>query len=331
MGRLRWFGGLVLLLFLTAACILSQTVSVQAGAAKVSIRSSSEQIVKGDYFYVVITVSADEEIKEFEGYFTYDQSVLKYVTGGSVSSGNDDEIHIKDTDREDGATRIKYSVKFLARKTGECVVALKKPFHVSTTDDIKMSVGSASLELEVLSAKKAARLNRLQQGEDIASPDKSPQMPSESPEATPDASPTPDREGDTQINDIQSDFLDEIPEEQQEIPSPTTLPQETNTGLDRRTCIVIICLALTGIVMIGALTMGMWRGENGKNEEDWAEEILQEEERYAGHQESGEESGEEVTGSGTTEPDREDTDGQSADLEEIERRLEQKRQWLRKE
>lgn len=331
MSRLRWFGGLVLLLFLTAAGIQSQAVSVQAGAAKISIRSSQEQIVKGDSFYVVIKVSADEEIKGFEGYFTYDQSVLKYVTGGSVSSGNDDEIHIKDTDREDSTAEVKYAVKFLARKAGTCVIALKKPFHVSTADDMKMSVGSASLELEVISEKKAARLNRLQQEEEIDSPDKSPERPAESPEATSEASSTPDREDDMQADNIQPDFLDEIPEEQQGIPSPTPSPQEVNTGLDRTTCIVIICLALIGLVMIGVLSMGMWRGQNGKNEDDWAEETQQEDRGYTGHQESSAESGEEVAESGTTGPDGEKMDNQSVSIEEIERRLEQKRQWLRKE
>ena len=96
-GRFRRWG---MIAFVVFAGFICRENTAQAAMAQISLQKSADEIVKSDIFYVVITVAADEEITGFDGYFSYDQDIMQYITGGSVSSGNDDEIHVKDLDRE---------------------------------------------------------------------------------------------------------------------------------------------------------------------------------------------------------------------------------------
>lgn len=144
----------VLVSFVLAGIAGSKTT--QASSASVSVNSESTSVVKGDIVYVVITVSSADEIGGFKGYFSYDNSVLKYVTGGNVTSGNDNEFLISDTDREKGARKIKYSVKFVARASGSTSIGLKQPYSVySYTDSSEMSVSYSPLNILVKNKKAA--------------------------------------------------------------------------------------------------------------------------------------------------------------------------------
>lgn len=147
-GRL-FFG--VLLIF--ACCILVTPVSWQAKAAgaTITITTKNPTAQEGEVVYVVITVKSSEQIQGFQGYFTYDNRVLQFVTGGSVVHGNDDEFQIDDTSRSNSASKITYSVKFLARKKGSTTISLKKPYEVIADDDSssKMSVSYNALNIVV--------------------------------------------------------------------------------------------------------------------------------------------------------------------------------------
>ena len=118
----KWF---IFLFLVFAGCLMMKT-EAQAAVAQITIQKSQQDIVKGDVFYVIVTVTSDEEINGFEGYFSYNQNVMQFITGGSIASGNDDEIHIKDLDRDTGTQKIKYSLQFRARKAGASSVALKR-------------------------------------------------------------------------------------------------------------------------------------------------------------------------------------------------------------
>lgn len=125
----------------------------EAAGATISVTSKNRSAMEGDTVYVVITVSSSENIKGFEGYFSYDNSVLQFVTGGSVVHGNDDEFQISDMDRSESAAKIKYSVKFRARKKGQTTISLQQPYNVIADDgsSTKMSVSYSELEVVVSS------------------------------------------------------------------------------------------------------------------------------------------------------------------------------------
>jgi preprotein translocase subunit SecG len=260
----------------------------------------------------------------FEGYFSYDQSVLQYVTGGSVASGNDDEIHIRDTEREETSTRIKYAIKFRARKAGTCRISLKKPYTVyGTEDDEKMSVGAAGLTLEILSSKdilKTAHPQKEETEKKTASmtpeeqqnpgmPDQSSPLPANAPTEGADREmPLKEEEQDETGEEMQSAEKGQE-ESAQSSPSESVSAQEEEKnaqGISRQTCIIVICFCVTGLVMIAILSGSLWNIRN-EEETEWEE---QEDETEQNQEEIPIEQEESMT--------------------EIEQRLEKKRDWLKK-
>lgn len=331
-----------------AGCICRENTA-QAAMAQISLQKSADEIVKSDTFYVVITVAADEEITGFDGYFSYDQDIMQYITGGSVSSGNDDEIHVKDLDRETGTKKIKYSLQFKARKAGSCTVALKKCRKIQTAEgSAKMSIGSASLGVQVLSRKEyKARHTEAPLPTDADASTQTGNTGGDEPAAeagTPESSEqgiTPETDtatgqperGMTQENGSTTEPSDQettqmagtatgqpdqemLQENAAEPDSPaaivSSLPEDTQSflGLTKGICIVILCLALAGFVMVMILLRSAL-----KPVDDWEEEDMEED-------------------GGTVESQTEDADVSGEpelSMEEIEKRLEEKRRWLRKE
>lgn len=132
-----------------------QSKTAMAAGATITISTSKNTVVEGETVYIVITVRSSESIKGFDGYFTYDNRVLQFVTGGSVVHGNDDAFRIDDTERSAGATKITYSVKFLARKAGSASVSMRKPFHVYADDDNSSQMSVSYNTLNILVKKEA--------------------------------------------------------------------------------------------------------------------------------------------------------------------------------
>ncbi len=293
---------------------------VQGAMAQISIQKSSDVIVKGDIFYIVVTVASDEEMTGFEGYFSYDQDIMKYITGGSVASGNDNEIHIKDLDWEQGTKKIKYSLQFRARKKGDSNVGLKRGYHISTADeDTKFSVGTASVNVQVISQKEYEKTMPQKTGETENAQDIS-EIPEEaSPEA---ASAVPEKTDIFAASAVpQTTCPTEDVQKPENIVSETKEPEVSDTvqeqpekkGLTRGTCLVIICLALIGLGMVLILLAGVLRSKEEYMEiEDFSES---EEDQDTGENDDG----------------KKVADQEIQDLQEIEKRLEEKRRWLRKE
>ncbi len=139
----------IILAVMMAGGIFFKSRTVSAAGASISIKTKNNTVAVGDTVYVVITVSSSDVISGFEGYFTYDSSVLKYITGGSVISGNDDEFLITDTGREEASNKVKYSIKFLARKYGSVTIDLKAPYGVYDSENAEMSVSYSPLSIMV--------------------------------------------------------------------------------------------------------------------------------------------------------------------------------------
>lgn len=145
---------------LIAAGGMWRTEHAMAASASISVTTESNKVAKGDNVYVIITVRSTDLIGGFKGSFTYDSSVLKYITGGSVMSGNDDEFYLTDTDRDTGVKKIKYVVKFKARQKGSVSIHLKKPYSVYSSDDSsEMSVAFNSLNIMVVDKKELEEEN----------------------------------------------------------------------------------------------------------------------------------------------------------------------------
>lgn len=144
-----------ILVFVLFAVCFADSKSVQAASASVTVTAKNNSVVKGDAVYVVITVDSLDEIGGFKGYFSYDNSVLRYVTGGNVISGNDDEFLISDTDRETGTHKIKYVVKFIARASGSTSIRLKSPYSVYSYGDNQVEMSVSYIPLNIVVNKKS--------------------------------------------------------------------------------------------------------------------------------------------------------------------------------
>ncbi len=144
----------IFIIVLLLSVCMSDSKSAQAASASVSVTVKDNDVVKGDAVYVIITVDSSDEIGGFKGYFSYDNSVLRYVTGGSVISGNDDEFLVSDTDRETGTHKIKYVVKFIARAAGNTTIKLKNPYAVYSYDDNQTEMSVSYIPLNIVVRKK---------------------------------------------------------------------------------------------------------------------------------------------------------------------------------
>lgn len=309
----RWF----IIGFLVFAGCFQMKVRTQAAVAQVTIQKSQQDIVKGDIFYIIVTVTSDEEISGFEGYFSYNQNVMQFITGGSIASGNDDEIHIKDIDRDTGTQRLKYSLQFRARKAGTSSVALKRYRQIKKAqEDTKLSVGSASLEVQVISTKEYQRKIKKYEKQQML-----PQTEEELKEETTGApeismkpeEPTEQPSRQTDSGDAAIDKTIQTTAATSEIAGKT----KESGGLTKEICIVILCLAVVGFVMVAILLA------NALKEEQTGEDI-EETEWMADPEKPKKDIDPE-------EWENVDPDSREKRLNEIEKRLEEKRRWLRKE
>lgn len=156
-----WIGGCVLLLLLAVGMTEKR---VTAAGATITIETDRSTITKGERFYLLITVTSSEAMNGFEGYFSYDSRLMKYITGGSVASGNDDTFHISDVQREEGSTELKYSICFQARKRGDCSIRLQTPYAVYRAEDSsQMSVASNGMNLVIHGKSKQYGSSRLKE------------------------------------------------------------------------------------------------------------------------------------------------------------------------
>lgn len=336
--------GKIILFFLI--CLTALQINVchaDAAGANISIKADTNKIKKGDIFYLIITVESAEGMSGFEGYFSYNQSVMKYITGGTVSSGNDDEFSISDTNREDGSTELKYSIQFKARRAGSSTISLKSPYAVySAEDSSKMPVASNVLNIlvvtenlettEVEESQTDVKENQTKkedaleenQGKDMEPPDTPGEGGVEPPDTlgeggmepitTPkeDGIESPEKFEDGQIYPSEQpvseemDFLKDSREAQKEV--------STNEKKDVTTTVIIFAL-IFAICLLVAIIIGLIliKKQTFEEEETWSLEELWEENQKEIPEEKAEDSIE-----------------AEESLEDIERRLEKKRYWLRK-
>lgn len=155
-----WMAGISrVLLGILLVCIFcftggGRTKAAMAAGASITISTKNNTVQKGDTVYVVVKVSSSEAIKGFEGHFTYNSRVLQFVTGGNITHGNDDSFRINDTERTASATKITYSVKFIARKAGSASITMRKPYHAYADDDVSSEMSVSYNTLNILVKKK---------------------------------------------------------------------------------------------------------------------------------------------------------------------------------
>lgn len=140
------------------AIFVRQEIDAQASSAAIDFSCSADAIRVGDVISVNLEISADVVPGAFEGYISYNDNVLEYVTGPECMAGGEGILRIMDEGIDAGIqlTR-KYVLYFKAVKIGSCDISMRgNPEIYEAEMGYLMSVSSGTLTLDVLPDVKAS-------------------------------------------------------------------------------------------------------------------------------------------------------------------------------
>ena len=130
---------------------LGQTNLVYAASAALELNCLAEEIHKGDEFEVELLVTTDVTLGDLEGYLTYDDSVIEYVTGPSCITGGGGMLRIADIGASKTDTARRYLLRFRAVNQGDAEISFyDTPMVYAYETGLTMSVFSNMLPLTVL-------------------------------------------------------------------------------------------------------------------------------------------------------------------------------------
>lgn len=154
-------------MFVGIACALlfsmgiKMSFPVKAASATLTFSAEKRTVTVGDVFYVVLVLDSGENIGGFEGYISYDSEIAEFDTGGKFVNGGEGLLRINDVDSTEASTTKKYSLKFKAKKTGECVFDTSEAPAVYNEAGEDLSVSSNKLSISVHKSKSLSSNNRL--------------------------------------------------------------------------------------------------------------------------------------------------------------------------
>ena len=135
----KWFMILLTIIMITVA---APVLPAFAASATITVSTTTEEIHVGDTVEVVLTIKADDAIGDFEGYFSYDDSVLEFYSAAScISQEGAGILKISDIGASKSAQERSYHIIFNAIEKGECKMELYgRPMVYSYADGTEMSV-----------------------------------------------------------------------------------------------------------------------------------------------------------------------------------------------
>lgn len=147
----------VLLLAAALCMITGEWQPVYAASAALSFVPEAEEAEAGKEITVMLQITADTTIGDFEGYFTYDAEVMEYTFGPSCITGDDGYLKISDIEASPSNALRTYVMTFTALKPGICQFAMSgAPVVYEYTDGNPMSVMSEPYSLRVTASADAS-------------------------------------------------------------------------------------------------------------------------------------------------------------------------------
>lgn len=151
-GRIAQFAAM-----LAAIMLFVPALRTSASSAVIEFTGEPELVRVGDVVTVTMTVTADITPGDFEGYISYTDSILEYVTGPDCVAGGEGILKLNDPDPGTGMNVRKYSLYFKAVKIGNCEVRMRgTPEVYEAESGYLMSVSSDSLAIDVQAAARAS-------------------------------------------------------------------------------------------------------------------------------------------------------------------------------
>lgn len=136
---------------------LCQPDYAYAASAALELQCLADEIYKEEQFEVELLVTTDVTLGDFEGYLTYDDSILEYVTGPSCITGGGGMLKIADIGADKTNTPRRYLLRFRAVNQGKAEISFyDTPMVYAYETGLTMSVFSNVLSFQVLPAKDAS-------------------------------------------------------------------------------------------------------------------------------------------------------------------------------
>ena len=136
---------------------LCQPEYAYAESATLELHCLADEIYKGEQFEVEILVTTDVTLGDFEGYLTYDDSMIEYVTGPSCITGGGGMLKIADIGATKTNTTRKYVLRFCAVNQGTVELSFyDTPMVYAYETGLTMSVFSNLLSLNIFPSKDAS-------------------------------------------------------------------------------------------------------------------------------------------------------------------------------
>lgn len=154
-----------LIMYITIAlCItvgLKAPIDVKATSATLTFTADNKSVSVGDTFYVVVILDSSDTIGGFEGYVSYNSDLVEFIEGGNFVNGGGGLLRIYDMDSTDAVSTKKYSLKFKAKKVGDCVFDTSDAPAVYNADDDELSVSSNTLTISISNSQSLSSNNNL--------------------------------------------------------------------------------------------------------------------------------------------------------------------------
>lgn len=141
---------------------LGQTQYAYAASASLELNCMDEKIYREEEFEVELLITTDVTLGDFEGYLTYDDSVLEYVTGPSCITGGGGMLKIADIGASKTDTTRRYLLRFRAVNQGQAEFSFyDTPMVYAYETGLTMSVFSNILSVHVMPPEDASSNSRL--------------------------------------------------------------------------------------------------------------------------------------------------------------------------
>ena len=125
--------------------------SVWAESATLELNVLNQEIRAGDEFEIELLVTTDVTLGDFEGYLTYDENLIEFVTGASCITGGGGILKIEDIGASKTNTTRRYLLRFQALQQGQGEIAFyDTPMVYAYETGLTMSVLSNTLMLVTL-------------------------------------------------------------------------------------------------------------------------------------------------------------------------------------
>lgn len=151
--RKKPVAALIIILAFVLACarmICQPAVRAEAASAKVQLSVQPEEVVQGEYFYVVCIVSSEKKFCDVEMDILYDANMFQFVRGGSKVRGGDGAVRISSTGNDDEVKQRTFSLQFKALETGTSKFDLGGSMDITNADGENFSVSSNMMTVRVL-------------------------------------------------------------------------------------------------------------------------------------------------------------------------------------